>query len=104
MTYSKWHGIDARPVKRKQNCALSEKGALIICKIIKDAGNKKKKQMEKKQRRAQDYCKIQMAESQKICHKDYITDLEAPLENPSTTINDGTKPSTQTSLMEKRTV
>ena len=48
MTYSKWYGIDARPVKRKQNCALSEKGALIICKIIEDAGNKEKKNKCKK--------------------------------------------------------
>ena len=53
---------------------------------------RKKKQMEKKQRHAQDYCKIQMAESQKICHKDYITDLEAPLENPSTTIQSMMEP------------
>ena len=48
MTYSKWHGIDARPVKRNENCALSEKGTLIICKIIKDAGNKEKKTNVKK--------------------------------------------------------
>ena len=33
-----------------------------------------------------------MAESQKICHKDYITDLQAPLDNPSTTIQSMMEP------------
>ena len=36
------YGNDVRPVKRKQNCAFSERGPWITCKIIEDAGNKKK--------------------------------------------------------------
>ena len=34
---------DVKSVGRKQNCALSEKGAWIECEIIKDAGNKQNK-------------------------------------------------------------
>ena len=42
------HGYDIRPVERKQNCLLSEKGVWIAHEIIKVAGNKEKKKTSKK--------------------------------------------------------
>ena len=41
------HGNDVRLVERKQNCTLSEKRVWIAREIIKDPGNKKKKQTQK---------------------------------------------------------
>ena len=58
------HEDDVRPVEKRQDCALSEKGAWIAREIIKDAGNKKKKAKAKNQRSDQGYHKIQTAESQ----------------------------------------
>ena len=57
------HGNDVRPVERKRNYALSEKGAWVAREIIKDADNKEKNNA-KNQRPAQDYHKIQTAGSQ----------------------------------------
>ena len=54
---------DVRPVKSKQNCALSEKG-WIARKIIKNTGNKKEKAKAKNQMRTLDYRKIQTNQSQ----------------------------------------
>ena len=61
-------------------------------KLSKGAGNKMEKQNKtkqtntKNQRRVQDYCKIQTAGRRLIRHKDHITDAEAVLDTPLTTM------------------
>ena len=40
------HGSDVRPVGRKQNCTLSEKRSSNMYEIVKNVGNKKKKQTQ----------------------------------------------------------
>ena len=80
------HGNDVRPIERKQNCTLSEKGVWTACKTIKSAGNKIKKTNAKNQRHFQNYCKIQTAGNHLISHKDHSKDPAAVLDMPSATI------------------
>ena len=57
------HGNNVKSVKRKQICTFSDKWEWIVREIIKDAGNKEKKNA-KSLSHAQDYHKTQTAVSQ----------------------------------------
>ena len=57
------HGNDVRPVERKQNCELSEKGRELRAKLSKMLTIRKKTNAAN-QRRVQDYRKIQKDGSQ----------------------------------------
>ena len=62
------HGNDVRPVERKQNCALSEKGPELRSKLSEMLAIKKNTNA-KNQRRAKDDHKIQSAEVNKSATK-----------------------------------
>ena len=100
------HGNDIRPVERKQNCLLSEKGVWIAHEIIKVAGNKEKKKNKQKNRgvpktalNPNDWKSINLPPRE---YNRYCSSPRHPFHN--NTMNDGIKLSTHTSFVEKGTV